>query len=130
MKAKTQWQQGQTAASKAQIRQAKALFVRGCSSSMPKFGVFSACVLLSVVFNSAAHATSGVKLAADAKKQIGVTTSYDPSYRQMDFPRGDVPQASGVCTDVVVRAYRLQNIDLQQLLNADMKQNWSAYPKL
>ena len=30
----------------------------------------------------------------------------------------------------MIRAYRLQNIDLQQLVNYDMKKNWSAYPKL
>lgn len=73
--------------------------------------------------------SSGSKLAHDAKKQIGVTTSYDPSYRKLDFPRGDVPIETGVCTDVVIRAYRLQNIDLQQLVNHDMKSNWSSYPK-
>ena len=73
--------------------------------------------------------SSGDKLALDAKKQIGVTISYDPTYRKLDFPRGDVPKETGVCTDVVVRAYRLQNIDLQQLLNVDMKSNFSAYPK-
>lgn len=72
----------------------------------------------------------GNKLARDAKKQIGVTTSYDPAYRKIDFPRGDVPQNTGVCSDVIVRAYRLQNIDLQQLVNQDMTQHWKAYPKL
>ena len=73
--------------------------------------------------------SNGDKLAYDAKKQIGITTSYDPSYRKLDFPRGDVPINTGVCTDVIIRAYRLQNIDLQQLLNHDMKSNWSNYPK-
>lgn len=73
--------------------------------------------------------SSGDKLAQDAKKQIGVTTSYDPAYRKLEFPRGDVPIEAGVCTDVVIRAYRLQNMDLQQLVNHDMKSNWSAYPK-
>ena len=72
---------------------------------------------------------SGNKLAYDAKKQIGVTTSYDPAYRKLEFPRGDVPIDTGVCTDVIIRAYRLQNVDLQQLVNHDMKSNWSAYPK-
>lgn len=72
--------------------------------------------------------SSGNKLALDAKKQIGVTVSYDPAYRKLDFPRGDVPLETGVCTDVVIRAYRLQNIDLQQLVNHDMKSAWSAYP--
>lgn len=73
--------------------------------------------------------SSGNKLAQDAKKQIGVTVSYDPAYRKLDFPRGDVPQETGVCTDVIIRAYRLQNIDLQQLVNVDMKSNFSDYPK-
>ncbi len=73
--------------------------------------------------------SSGDKLARDAKKQIGVTVSYDPAYQKLDFPRGDVPQETGVCTDVVVRAYRLQNIDLQQLIHVDMKSDFSLYPK-
>ena len=73
--------------------------------------------------------SDGSKLAYDAKKQIGITTSYDPTYHKLDFPRGDVPINTGVCTDVIIRAYRLQNIDLQQLLNHDMKSNWSSYPK-
>lgn len=78
---------------------------------------------------AASPISSGDKLAVDAKKQIGVTVSYDPTYHQLDFPRGDVPLETGVCTDVVIRAYRLQNIDLQQLVNHDMKSAWSAYPK-
>ena len=76
-----------------------------------------------------APVSDGSKLAYDAKKQIGITTSYDSTYRKLDFPRGDVPINTGVCTDVIIRAYRLQNIDLQQLLNHDMKSNWSNYPK-
>ena len=31
---------------------------------------------------------------------------YDPSYRQIPYPNGDVPKNVGVCTDVVVRAFR------------------------
>lgn len=93
--------------------------------------------LLAVVFSvmmiqpvmAASPISSGNKLALDAKKQLGVTVSYDPAYRQMDFPRGDVPMDTGISTDVIVRAYRLQNIDLQQLVNHDMKSNWSEYPK-
>ena len=84
---------------------------------------------LAQLTQAAEPVSNGDKLAYDAKKQIGITTSYDPSYRKLDFPRGDVPINTGVCTDVIIRAYRLQNIDLQQLLNHDMKSNWSNYPK-
>lgn len=93
--------------------------------------------LLGVVFTTSSAlanhtelVSNGVKLARDAKKQIGITVGYDPSYRKLEFPRGDVPIEAGVCTDVVIRAYRLQNIDLQQLVNQDMKQNWDKYPKI
>ena len=77
-----------------------------------------------------APVSDGDKLAHDAKKQIGITVSYDPTYRKLEFPRGDVAIKTGVCTDVIIRAYRLQNVDLQQLVNHDMKSNWSAYPKI
>ncbi len=71
-----------------------------------------------------------MQLVNDAKKQINVTIGYDPAYRKMDFPMGDVPLHTGVCTDVVIRAYRHQQIDLQKLVNQDMKKAWSSYPKL
>jgi uncharacterized protein len=67
---------------------------------------------------------------ASAQTQIGVTTSYDPSYQKLAYPNGDVPLNRGVCTDVVVRAYRGVGIDLQRLVHEDMKANWKLYPKL
>lgn len=72
-------------------------------------------------------------LVASARSQIGVTTSYDPAYQNLAFPMGDVDKNTGVCTDVVIRAYRNlgegQSKDLQALVNSDMKQAWQAYPK-
>lgn len=94
-----------------------------------KLLVFVSMLSVTHMAQAATTISDGGKLAYDAKKQIGVTTSYDPTYRKLDFPRGDVPIETGVCTDVIIRAYRLQNIDLQQLVNHDMKSNWSAYPK-
>jgi uncharacterized protein YijF (DUF1287 family) len=61
-------------------------------------------------------------------EQTNYTFSYDPSYVKLDYPGGDVPLDTGVCSDVIVRAFRKGGIDLQQLLHEDMKRNFSAYP--
>ena len=73
--------------------------------------------------------TSGDKLAAAARKQIGVTTSYDPTYVRLSYPNGDVPEKTGVCADVVIRAARSAlHLDLQQLVHEDMLRDFAAYP--
>ena len=41
---------------------------------------------------------------------------------------GDVPAEYGVCTDVIIRAYRKIGIDLQQLVHEDMRNHFSLYP--
>ncbi len=70
------------------------------------------------------------QLIAAARRQIGVTLSYDPAYSRLDFPGGDVVRAKGVCTDVVIRAYRdAFALDLQALVNADMRRAFGAYPR-
>ncbi|MCB9246856.1 MAG: DUF1287 domain-containing protein [Flavobacteriales bacterium] len=53
---------------------------------------------------------------------------YDPSYFRIDYPNGDVPAGRGVCTDVVIRAYRKLGIDLQKLVHEDMRRNFDRYP--
>ena len=69
------------------------------------------------------------KVVEGAKRQVGVTRSYDPAYRRLAYPNGDVPLHTGVCTDVVIRAYRHAGTDLQVLVHEDMKRNFRAYPK-
>ena len=61
--------------------------------------------------------------------QAGVTTGYDPSYVALDYPGGDVPEKTGVCSDVVVRAFRKAGIDLQKEVHEDMRAARSEYPK-
>jgi uncharacterized protein len=71
-----------------------------------------------------------VSLIAAARSQIGVTIAYDPAYTALAFPSGDVPRSRGVCTDVIIRAYRdALGLDLQALVNADMRAHFSAYPR-
>jgi uncharacterized protein len=75
-----------------------------------------------------ADATPLEKINAGAIEQTTQTTSYDPSYVKLDYPNGDVPVETGVCADVVVRAFRKAGIDLQKELHEDMKKNFSKYP--
>jgi hypothetical protein len=66
-----------------------------------------------------------------ARRQIGVTVGYDPAYRKIGYPGGDVPRESGVCTDVIIRALRdARKIDLQKLVHEDMKSCFSSYPQM
>ena len=70
------------------------------------------------------------KLIDAAMDQVNVTLIYDPSYRRLDYPMGDPPRAFGVCTDVIVRAYRdALNIDLQKEVHEDMRRAFNRYPK-
>jgi uncharacterized protein len=70
------------------------------------------------------------KLIAAARAQIGVTKYYDSAYTVIAYPNGDVPIERGVCTDVLIRAYRDIGIDLQRLVHEDMRDNFAKYPKL
>jgi uncharacterized protein YijF (DUF1287 family) len=72
---------------------------------------------------------SNPDIAIAAQAQIGVTRSYDPAYRRLQYPGGDVPIERGVCTDVIVRALRAaRGLDLQKAVNEDIRANWDAYP--
>lgn len=66
---------------------------------------------------------------ASAIEQTGITTGYDPAYVRLDYPGGDVPQETGVCSDVIVRAFRKTGIDLQKEVHEDMSAAWPAYPQ-
>lgn len=76
-------------------------------------------------------ATNGLDIVKAARAQIGVTVKYDPAYREIPYPNGDVPRERGVCSDVVVRALRdARGIDLQQLVHEDMEAHFIFYPSL
>jgi uncharacterized protein YijF (DUF1287 family) len=71
----------------------------------------------------------GQRIVVAARKQIGVTKEYDPSYTVLTYPGGDVPLRTGVCSDVIVRALRGVGIDLQKELHEDMERDFGAYPQ-
>ena len=93
-------------------------------------GMFAASPLMAGAGTSLALIqNAGVKLAAAAREQIGVTVDYDPSYRSIGYPNGDVLRTSGVCSDVLIRAARdAWNIDLQRRVHEDMVRAFEAYP--
>ena len=59
----------------------------------------------------------GARLAAVARRQTSHLVFYNPAYKQIPYPMGDVAPYFGVCTDVIVRAYRALGIDLQVLVH-------------
>ncbi|MCH2218482.1 MAG: DUF1287 domain-containing protein [Flavobacteriales bacterium] len=71
-----------------------------------------------------------VNLSESALELTKQQVTYDPSYFSIDYPNGNIPSDKGVCTDVVIRAYRKIEIDLQKEVHEDMKANFSSYPKI
>lgn len=90
--------------------------------------IFIFC-LGSLILSSQELATD-VSLEVAALDLIKQDVTYDPSYFSIDYPNGDVPSNKGVCTDVVIRAYRAIGIDLQKQVHEDMKAHFSAYPNI
>ena len=70
-----------------------------------------------------ALSTSALELTKD-------NVIYDSSYFSIDYPNGDIPKGRGVCTDVIIRAYRKLGVDLQKEVHEDMKQNFDMYPNI
>lgn len=83
-------------------------------------------VILFVLFSF----TQEKSLSSCALKLTEQRVTYDPSYFSIPYPNGDVPANKGVCTDVVIRAYRMMGIDLQKEVHEDMKAHFSLYPTI
>ncbi len=74
------------------------------------------------------QAQTNAAIAQSAGTQIGKTLFYDAAYVRLDYPNGDLPLERGVCADVVIRALRSQQVDLQKRVHEDMQAHFSAYP--
>jgi uncharacterized protein YijF (DUF1287 family) len=73
-------------------------------------------------------AAFGEKLSGSALARLNPNVAYVAAYKKIGYPWGDVPENTGVCTDVVIRSYRGLGIDLQSMVHEDMKQAFDAYP--
>ncbi len=70
----------------------------------------------------------GERLSAAAIERTTHSVTYDPAYVRLDYPGGDVAPDRGVCADVIIRALRVLEVDLQQLVHEDMRANFAEYP--
>lgn len=70
------------------------------------------------------------KLVTAATHQTTLPVRYVADYVQIKYPNGDVPAHTGVCTDLVIRAYRVVGVDLQKEVHEDMMKHFKDYPKL
>ena len=71
----------------------------------------------------------GKRLSDAALELTKQKVTYDPAYFRIDYPNGDIPANKGVCTDVIIRAYRKLGIDLQKEVHEDIKANFRKYPQ-
>ena len=85
-------------------------------------------IIFLLIFNLAYSQVKDT-LSVSALKLTEQEVTYDPAYYSIDYPNGDIPSDKGVCTDVIIRAYRLIGIDLQKDIHEDMKANFDKYPK-
>ncbi len=84
-----------------------------------------------VLLFGGAAAADGVfpdNLVAAALARTEHRVVYDGAYQRIPYPGGDVPSGIGVCTDVIVRAYRAIGTDLQELVHLDMRDAFGDYP--
>ncbi|WP_306252725.1 DUF1287 domain-containing protein [Parvularcula sp. IMCC14364] len=113
---------------------------RQCIFPRHHFALLLAAVGLSMVFASTSAGMSanaqetaesqnfGALLAQAALESVRRDLQYNGSYVGLDYPWGDVPATQGVCSDVLVRAYRRLGVDLQKRLHEDMRDDFAAYP--
>ena len=70
------------------------------------------------------------ELAAAALLLTEQEVVYDPAYYAIDYPMGDVSSGRGGCSDVIIRAYRYLDIDLQKEVHEDMLAHFGLYPDI
>jgi len=98
------------------------------SNDRPTLAMILLACLPALAMPDSRAAAADMALVNAAIERTRHTVTYDGSYRAIAYPGGDVPDHIGVCTDVVIRAYRALGIDLQQLVHEDMVADFDAYP--
>ena len=90
-------------------------------------------LLIGFILVFSAPAEAGLfadRLVTAAHERLKHDVTYDPAYVVLKYPGGDVPAHTGVCTDVIIRAYRALGIDLQKRVHEDMRAHFKRYPTI
>ncbi|MDL5045995.1 DUF1287 domain-containing protein [Oscillatoria amoena NRMC-F 0135] len=89
-------------------------------------------VILLLLAANALHAQDDffTKLSDAAIELTQHRVVYTPAYVAIPYPNGDVPANTGVCSDVIIRAYRKLGVDLQKEVHEDMRIHFQGYPKI
>jgi len=96
--------------------------------SLRLVGPLAVCLTMAASLPAAGQVPAS-ELVAAAVAQTRTPVTYDGSYRRIAYPGGDVPETIGVCTDVVIRAYRKVGVDLQVKVHEDMTRAFTSYPR-
>jgi uncharacterized protein YijF (DUF1287 family) len=88
-----------------------------CRPSETTFGAFGARKMSHLDADREHGDAFAGRLAAAAAAQAQSFVIYNPRYTTIAYPMGDVSPLYGVCTDVIIRAYRAVGIDLQELVH-------------
>ena len=102
----------------------------GCGIAGKSTAAEQSSVIKDVEANNAGKKDFASRLSDAALELTHQFVIYDPAYFRIPYPGGDVPANRGVCSDVVIRAYRKLGIDLQKEVHLDMKANFAIYPKI
>jgi uncharacterized protein YijF (DUF1287 family) len=93
-----------------------------------KFILLPVFILFISLNTTSAQDNFYARLADSAILLTKQNVKYDPSYFKIKYPNGDVPADRGVCTDLIIRAYRKLGIDLQKEVHEDMLAHFGKYP--
>jgi uncharacterized protein YijF (DUF1287 family) len=94
-----------------------------------KKGIVLICIFI-CGFKATQEGDFFIRLVKCAINQTKIEVKYNPAYVKLKYPNGDVPINTGVCTDLIIRAYRGVGIDLQKEVHEDMLKHFKDYPQL
>ena len=88
-------------------------------------------IIIFILFSVSAYSQirlNPYQISEAAIQIIDPNIKYVSGWIDIPYPNGDVNPETGVCTDVVIRAFRKLGYDLQKKIHIDMTNNFESYP--